>query len=120
VPLATVEEILRLYQEQYGDFNLSHIHEKLREQHRIRLSYPWVKRALQTAGLVKKSRKRAAHRRRRPRRPLPGMLLHLDGSHTWFRITVVTTCWSFSTTPPARSTTRNWSKKNRSTALLFS
>jgi transposase len=54
VPLATVEEILRLYQEQYGDFNMRHFHEKLREQHHIRLSYTWVKRALQMAGLGKK------------------------------------------------------------------
>jgi len=86
VPLATVEEILRLYQERYGDFNVRHFHEKLREQHHLRLSYTWVKQALQTAGLVKKSRKRGVHRRRRPRRPLPGMLLHLDGSsHAWFQ-----------------------------------
>jgi transposase len=86
VPLATVEQILRLYQEQYGDFNVRHFHEKLREQHHIRLSYTWVKRALQTAGLVNKSRKRGVHRRRRPRRPLPGMLLHVDGSsHAWFQ-----------------------------------
>jgi transposase len=86
VPLATVEEILRLYQEKYGDCNVRHFHEKLRDKHHIRLSYTWVKQALQTAGLVKKSRKRGVHRRRRPRRPLPGMLLHLDGSsHAWFQ-----------------------------------
>jgi hypothetical protein len=77
---------LRLYQEQYSDFNVQHFHEKLREKHQIRLSYTWVKRALQMAGLVKKSRKRGVHRRRRERRPLPGMLLHLDGSsHAWFQ-----------------------------------
>jgi transposase len=86
VPLATVEEILRLYQEQYSDFNVQHFHEKLREKHQIRLSYTWVKRALQMAGFVQKSRKRGIHRRRRERRPLPGMLLHLDGSsHAWFQ-----------------------------------
>jgi transposase len=86
VPLATVEEVLRLYQEQYADFNVRHFQEKLRAKHHIRLSYTWVKQALQTAGLVKKSRKRGVHRRRRPRRPLPGMLLHLDGSsHAWFQ-----------------------------------
>jgi hypothetical protein len=72
VPLATVEQILRLYQEQYGDFNVRHFHEKLRERHHIRLSYTWVKRALPMAGLVNQSRKRGAHRRRRSRRPLPG------------------------------------------------
>jgi hypothetical protein len=98
--LATVEEILRLYQEQYADFNVRHFHEKLREKHHIRLSYTWVKRALQTAGLVKKSRKRGVHRRRRPRRPLPGMLLHRDGSsHAWFQTTVATICSSSSTMP---------------------
>jgi hypothetical protein len=86
VPVATVEELLRLYQEQYVDFNVRHFHEKLREQHHIRLSYTWVKRALQMAGLVKKNRIRGVHRRRRARRPLPGMLLHLDGSsHAWFQ-----------------------------------
>jgi hypothetical protein len=52
VPLATVEQILRLYQEQYGDFNVRHFHEKLREQHHIRLSYTRVKRALQTAAMI--------------------------------------------------------------------
>jgi transposase len=85
VPLATVEEVLRLYQEQYFDFNVRHFHEKLRAAHGIELSYTWVKQALQGAGLVKPRRKRGKHRKRRPRRPLPGMLLHIDGSeHRWF------------------------------------
>src|SRR5262245_56349665 len=43
VPLATVEAILGLYQDRYADFNVRHFHEKLREQHSIRLSYTWVK-----------------------------------------------------------------------------
>src|SRR5262245_55353069 len=60
VPLATVEEILRLYQEQYADFNVRHFHEKLREQHGIRLSYTCVNRALQMAGLVKEPETRSA------------------------------------------------------------
>src|SRR6202521_1268389 len=86
VPLATVEEVLGPYQEKYADFNVRHFQEKLREKHHFRLSYTWVKRAFQVAGLVKKSRKRGVHRRRRARRPLPGMLLHLDGSsHAWFQ-----------------------------------
>ena len=54
VPVATVEEVLRLYQERYPDFNVRHFHEKLREEHGIELSYTWVKLALQGAGLVKK------------------------------------------------------------------
>jgi transposase len=86
VPVATVEEVLRLYPERYHDFNVRHFHEKLREEHGIRLSYTWVKLALQGAGLVKKARKRGVHRKRRPPRPVPGMLLHLDGSHhRWFQ-----------------------------------
>jgi transposase len=86
VPVETVEEVLQLYQERYPDFNVRHFHEKLREEHGIELSYTWVKLALQGAGLVKKARKRGVHRKRRPRRPLPGMLLHLDGSsHQWFQ-----------------------------------
>lgn len=79
-------EILRLYQERYYDFNVRHFHEKLREVHGIQLSYTWVKLALQGAGLVAKGHRRGVHRRRRPRRPLPGMLLHIDGSkHRWFQ-----------------------------------
>src|SRR5712692_5215333 len=86
LPLARVEEVLRLYQEKYFDFNVRHFHEKLREEHGIELSYTWVKLALQGAGLVKKERQRGVHRKRRPRRPLPGMMLHLDGSqHRWFQ-----------------------------------
>src|SRR3974390_1579272 len=86
VPLATVEQVLGLYREQYFDFNVRHFHEKLGEQHGIGLSYTWVKAALQGAGLVAGGRKRGVHRKRRPRRPLPGMLLHIDGSrHQWFQ-----------------------------------
>ena len=85
VPLETVETVLRLYQEQYFDFNVRHFHEQLGSEHGIQLSYTWVKQALQGAGLVKPRRKRGKHRKRRPRRPLPGMLLHIDGSqHRWF------------------------------------
>ena len=86
VPLATVEQVLGLYREHYFDLNVRHFHEKLQEEHGIELSYTWVKTALQGAGLVKRGRKRGVHRRRRERRPLPGMLLHIDGSHhRWFQ-----------------------------------
>src|ERR1700674_2046304 len=86
VSLAGVEQGLGVYQEKYFDLNVRHFHEKLREQHQIRLSYTWVKKALQGAGLVRRERKRGVHRRRRERRPLPGMLLHIDGSrHRWFQ-----------------------------------
>jgi transposase len=85
VPVARVEEVLRLYRETYFDLNMRHFHEKLGAEHGIELSYTFVQKALQGAGLVARGRKRRKHRRRRERRPMPGMLLHIDGSkHQWF------------------------------------
>jgi transposase len=85
VPLKIAEKVLQLYREKYFDFNVRHFHEKLTEEHGMRISYTWVKMALQGAGLVSQQRRRGTHRRRRPRRPLPGMLLHIDASkHAWF------------------------------------
>ena len=82
VPLAQVEQVLELYREKYFDLNVRHFHEKLAGEHGIALSYTWVKQALQGAGLVARQAKRGVHRKRRP---LPGMLLHIDGSrHRWF------------------------------------
>lgn len=84
VPLQTVEKVLCLYREQYFDFNVAAFVDKLQEVHEIGLSYTWVKTALQEAGLVAKKSKRGPHRKQRPRRPLVGMLLHVDGSrHAW-------------------------------------
>ena len=84
VPLAQAEKVLRLYREKYRDFNVRHFHEKLAEAHGIKLSYQWVKTALQTAGLAAKRPKRSVHRQRRERRPMRGMMLHVDGStHHW-------------------------------------
>ena len=75
-----------LYREKYFDLNVRHFHEKLREEHQVAISYSWVKGLLQGAGMVAKGRKRGVHRKLRPRRPLPGMLLHIDGSeHRWFQ-----------------------------------
>jgi len=86
VPMAVLERVLGLYREKYFDFNLRHFHEKLASEHQIGLSYSWVKGVLQGAGLVARGRQRGVHRKRRPRRPLPGMLLHIDGScHQWFQ-----------------------------------
>jgi transposase len=90
IPLATIEKVLGLYKETYYDLNIRHFHEKLRDEHAIELSYTWVQKALQGAGLVAKRHKRGPHRRRRPRRPMPGMLLHIDGSkHRWLN----DDCW---------------------------
>jgi len=84
VPMADVEKVLRLYREKYFDLNVKHFVEKLHGQEQIQLSYTWVKTALQNAGLVKREAKRGPHRRKRPRRPIAGMMLHVDGSrHRW-------------------------------------
>src|SRR5437667_1987279 len=83
VPLAVAEQVFALYREKYFDFSVRHFHEKLWEEHGILLSYSWVKLALQGAGLVDQARQRGVHRRRE-RRPMVGMMLHIDGSrHRW-------------------------------------
>jgi transposase len=85
MPFAKAQTILQLYRDRYRGWNVAHFHEQLRESHRIRVSYHWVKLALQGAGLVPKRRHRGGHRQRRMRRPLPGMLLFQDAStHAWW------------------------------------
>lgn len=84
-PVAVIEEVLTLYREKYFDFNMTHFLEKLHEEHSIEVSYTWLKNLLQGAGLVAKGRARKKHRRKRDRKPLRGMMLHIDGSHhQWF------------------------------------
>jgi transposase len=85
IAVEVLERVLQLYREKYFDFNVQHFHEKLREEHGISQSYTWVKTALQEAGLVERRKKRGTHRKRRPRRAMPGMMLHIDASeHNWF------------------------------------
>jgi len=85
VPSAVLAEVLRLYREQYFDLNVSHFHEKLTQAHGFSVSYTWTKGVLQGAGLVSRQPRRGTHRKRRARRPLPGMMLHIDASqHQWF------------------------------------
>jgi transposase len=81
VALETVAEVLRLYREKYAGFSVQHFHEKLQEEHKIQLSHTWVKKALQGAGLVEKEAKRGVHRKKRERRPIPGLPLHIDASN---------------------------------------
>jgi transposase len=84
VPVDRIEWLLTEYRTRYFDFTVRHFHERLRAEHKFELGYTWTKRVLQDAGLVKRAPKRSAHRKKRPRRPLPGMLLFQDGSsHVW-------------------------------------
>jgi len=84
VPVDQVHAVLTLYRERYRGFTAQHFHDKLRRHHGFRLGYTWTKLRLQQAGLIAPAPRRSAHRKKRPRRPLTGMLLHQDGSpHHW-------------------------------------
>ena len=84
VPVDQIDQVLSLYRERYRGFTAKHFHDKLRQHHGFTLSYAWTKLRLQDAGLVAKAPRRSAHRKKRPRRPLRGMMLHQDGSsHRW-------------------------------------
>jgi transposase len=79
-----IEWLLEQHRTRYFDVTGKHFDERLRAEHRFELGSSWTKRILQDAGLVRRARKRSAHRKRRPRRPLPGMMLSQDGStHIW-------------------------------------
>lgn len=83
-PQEELERMLGLYRDKYADFTVKHFHEQLKKRHGYVLGYTVTKLALHTAGLVRPAPKRSAHRKKRPRRPLRGMLLHQDGSrHAW-------------------------------------
>src|SRR6266851_4150826 len=86
-PVAEVERVLRLYRERYLGFNVRHFLRHARPEHGVTFCYSFVKKALQSAGLVPKHRPRGRHRRRREPRPCFGELLHLDGSrHRWLAL----------------------------------
>lgn len=79
------KKVTELYRNEYRDFSVRHFFEMLRSRHAIEVgTYCWVLRVLQAEGLVGRAERRASHRSRRERRPLPGMLIQLDGSdHDW-------------------------------------
>ncbi|MGV0952470.1 MAG: ISNCY family transposase [Azonexus sp.] len=83
VPVDEAMRVISLFKTSYFDFTVKHFHEKL-AGHGITRSYTWTKNILQAAKVVRKAPRRGAHRRKRPRKPLPGMMLHQDGSrHEW-------------------------------------
>ena len=84
VPDDEAEEVERLYRERYAGFTAKHFHEHLVGRHGFRWGYTWTKTYLQARGLLAKAPRRGAHRRKRPRRPMVGMMLHQDASrHAW-------------------------------------
>jgi transposase len=84
VPVDRGMEVEMLYRTRYSGFTAKHFHEQLVQRHNFAWSYTWTKTFLHSKGLLERARRRGAHRRKRPRRPLPGMMLHQDGSrHAW-------------------------------------
>jgi len=84
LPPGTIRELLRLRRERYADFSIRHFYDFATEKHGLKLSYTWTRIVLQEAGLADKAPGRGKYRRKRERRPLVGMLLHLDASrHLW-------------------------------------
>ena len=84
VPVDREIEVERLYRTRYAGFTAKHFHEHLIRDHGFSWGYTWTKAFLHSRGLLERAKRRGAHRRKRPRRPLPGMMLHQDGSrHEW-------------------------------------
>ena len=83
-PAAEIERMLGLYRDLYCGFTVKHFHEQFSKRHNYTLGYTVTKLHLHRAGLVRAATKRSAHRKKRPRRPMVGMLLHQDAStHAW-------------------------------------
>jgi transposase len=84
VPASDAAAVEQLYRERYFGFTAKHFHEHLVSHHEFRWGYTWTKTLLQARGLLEKAPRRGAHRRKRPRRPMVGMMLHQDASrHAW-------------------------------------
>lgn len=84
VPVDTVAEMLELFDTRYWDYTAKHFHEKLIKDHGFTQSYNWVRLTLHANGRTRAAPRRGAHRRKRARRPMVGMMLHQDGStHEW-------------------------------------
>ncbi len=86
VPVDREAEVEVLYRSRYAGFTAKHFHEHLVRDHNFAWGYTWTKAFLHSRGLLERAKRRGAHRRKRPRRPLPGMMLHQDGSrHDWLQ-----------------------------------
>ena len=81
VPVDEIDEMLDAYRTRYLGWNVKHFHEHLVERHGFSWGYTWTKTQSHTAGLVERAKRRGARRRKRPRKPCEGMMLHQDGSH---------------------------------------
>ena len=86
VPVDEVMALTDLYSHRYQGFTVKHFYSWYRRAHDGTRSYTWVKKTLQGKGLVPKASRKGTHRKRRPRAPYTGMMLHQDGSrHEWIQ-----------------------------------
>jgi transposase len=84
VPVDEALQMIQLYESRYTGWTVKHFHERWQAEHGGTRSYTWTKNRLQRAGYVVRAPRRGAHRKKRLRKPLPGMMLHQDGStHEW-------------------------------------
>jgi transposase len=84
IKAGTIELLCRLKRDVYADFSVRHFYEQVTEKHGLKVSYNWLRLMLQEAGVVPKEPTRGKYRRQRERRPMVGMLIHLDAStHEW-------------------------------------
>lgn len=82
--MSEIARMLELYSGSYADFTVKHFHEQLTKRHGYKLGYTVTKVHLHRAGLVAPAPRRSAHRKKRPRRPMVGMMLHQDASkYAW-------------------------------------
>lgn len=82
-PADEVMALVERYRSRHKGWNVRHFHSWYRREGGTR-SYTWVKNQLQEAKAVPRGKKRGAHRKKRERSPLPGMMIHQDGStHEW-------------------------------------
>lgn len=85
---APADEVMKVgerYREHHRGWNVQHFYSWYTRDGGQR-SYTWVKNTLQSQGLVTKVKRKGVHRQRRERSPLPGMMLHQDGSsHEWVK-----------------------------------
>ena len=82
-PESICNQVLKLYRDTYKDWNVKHFHEQL-VKYGIGYRYTWVKNLLQGADFIQVRHRKSKHRKRRERKPLVGMMLHIDGSdHPW-------------------------------------
>ena len=80
VPVDKIVWMLGQYRTHHMGWNVKHFHEHLRRQHDFGWGYTWTKLQLHAAGLVERATRRGPHRRKLPRKPCEGMMLHQDGS----------------------------------------